>query len=302
MNQEHDTQSPEETENSARPSFGAELRRVREQSGQTVDEIASALFVRPHLIAALETEDLSVFSAPVYAMGLLRSYSRLLEIRPEPLLAALESMEAGHDPVLTSISKEARSVAAANGRQFRAGLMVGAVVLIIAVVVGFYQSASEDAPMTPATSSEGAGAEAEPEAGLGPENVKATSDASDSTAPELGDDSKADAVNDSGNADVKADSGDQPSPSTDVAEPEANLLLTFETDSWAEVHDAGGRRLLTRVGRAGQKLSLQGQPPFDVRLGYAPGVRIEYNGQPYVWEQKKGSRVAHLQVGAVSNP
>ncbi len=100
----------------------------------------------------------------------------------------------------------------------------------------------------------------------------------------------------------KEESEEEASPAEDPKKLEVSLLLIFDTDSWAEVHDAAGRRLLTRVGRAGQKLSLLGEPPFDVRLGYAPGVRIEYNGQPYVWERNKRSRVAHLKVGAAANP
>jgi len=298
MNQEYETQSQDESENTVRPSFGAELRRAREQRGQSVEEVANALFVRPQLIAALESEDLSIFSAPVYAMGLLRSYARLLEIRPDPLLAALEGLERGHEPVLSSVNKISRSASSASGRQFMAGLVVGAVVLVIAVGVGFYQSRDGDnKAASPVTSSEVVGAGTE--AGSPADDVKASAAMNDSTVAEpIG----GDATTEPGATAVKPDAGEEPDSSTAVAEPEANLLLIFETDSWAEVHDAGGRRLLTRVGRAGQKLSLLGRAPFDVRLGYAPGVRIEYNGMPYVWEQKKGARVAHIQVGAASKP
>ncbi|MBI1196147.1 MAG: DUF4115 domain-containing protein [Gammaproteobacteria bacterium] len=307
MNQEHDIHSPDESESTALPSFGTELRKARERAGQSVEEVANALFVRPHLISALENEDLSVFSAPVYAMGLLRSYARLLGIRPEPLLAALEGMEAGHEPVLVSVSHSTRAVTAANSRRSTVGMMVGAGVLLLILGVGLYLNGGDDEQRNAATGTENTGSGMEQQASV-PEDLKATPEEAETAVAEsegdgnlgAGIDSRADQAPVAAD-DAKADAVDEPT-STDIAKPQASLLLIFETDSWAEVHDAESSRLLTRVGRAGQKLSLQGQPPFDVRLGYAPGVRIEYNGQPYVWEQRKGSRVAHILVGAVNKP
>lgn len=57
------------------------------------------------------------------------------------------------------------------------------------------------------------------------------------------------------------------------------LALEFVKDSWVEVVDARDHILAVSLQRAGSRLDLEGQPPFEVRLGYAPGVRITYRGE-----------------------
>ena len=301
MNQEHDTLSSLESEDTVPLSFGAELRQAREQGGQTVDEVASVLFVRPQMISALEAEDLTVFSAPVYAIGLLRSYARLLDIPLDPLLAALEAMEVGHEPQLTSISKAVHP-ASVGGRSIAMGLIAVAAIVALGIGVVFFQGGEGD-------SQDPSDMVAEDTETRSSTNLvdDAASDIPDTPLPDSSIVERANIGADvpEGDASAATQADEAVTETAPVEDPRAtdvSLLLIFDTDSWAEVHDAAGRRLLTRIGRAGQKLSLMGQPPFDVRLGYAPGVRIEYNGQPYVWEQSKRSRVAHLQVGAAAKP
>jgi cytoskeleton protein RodZ len=57
------------------------------------------------------------------------------------------------------------------------------------------------------------------------------------------------------------------------------LVLRFSADSWVEVRDASGDRLLYQLGRTGQQRAVRGDPPFDIFLGFADGVSIEFDGE-----------------------
>ena len=59
------------------------------------------------------------------------------------------------------------------------------------------------------------------------------------------------------------------------------LELTFEQESWAEITDARGERLLFGLSAAGRNVTVRGEPPFAVVLGNADAVRLTVDGEPY---------------------
>ncbi|CAN5262858.1 DUF4115 domain-containing protein [soil metagenome] len=61
----------------------------------------------------------------------------------------------------------------------------------------------------------------------------------------------------------------------------ASLTLDLASDSWVEITDAQGERLLFGLMDAGATRSVTGAPPFDVVIGSAEGVRVEVDGRPY---------------------
>ena len=85
----------------------------------------------------------------------------------------------------------------------------------------------------------------------------------------------------------------------EVADPEtAQLTFTFEEDSWVRVLDANGRRLFRDLGRAGRVASVTGETPFAVVVGFAPGIRVEFDGEVVDLEPHTNSRdVADLRIG-----
>ena len=87
----------------------------------------------------------------------------------------------------------------------------------------------------------------------------------------------------------------------EVADPETapgQLKFTFEEDSWVRVLDANGRRLFRDLGRAGRVATVTGEKPFEVVVGFAPGVRVELDGEVVDLEPHANSRdVADLWIG-----
>lgn len=71
-------------------SVGTQLQKAREQHGLTTEEVAQALHIPHKQIQALEEDtSASVFSAPVYAFGALRSYASWLSLDTRSLERAL---------------------------------------------------------------------------------------------------------------------------------------------------------------------------------------------------------------------
>jgi cytoskeleton protein RodZ len=60
------------------------------------------------------------------------------------------------------------------------------------------------------------------------------------------------------------------------------ITLRFKAESWVEVRDANGERLIYQLQGAGSSRAVRGTPPFRLFLGYADGVQIEVDGQPLV--------------------
>jgi cytoskeletal protein RodZ len=69
-------------------SIGAQLAILRQQKGYTVEYIASKLNLRAKIIELIEADDYHELNGAVFVMGYLRSYSRLLDVSPDPFLAA----------------------------------------------------------------------------------------------------------------------------------------------------------------------------------------------------------------------
>lgn len=59
------------------------------------------------------------------------------------------------------------------------------------------------------------------------------------------------------------------------------LLIKANDESWAEVVDANGYQLLYYPLRAGMVRRVQGQAPFRVKLGYAPGIDLSLNQERF---------------------
>jgi cytoskeletal protein RodZ len=71
--------------------LGNTLSRARRARAITLEDVERDTHVSRRYLQALENEDFSLFPAPVYARGFLRTYSRYLGLNPEELLRIFPS-------------------------------------------------------------------------------------------------------------------------------------------------------------------------------------------------------------------
>lgn len=78
---------------------------------------------------------------------------------------------------------------------------------------------------------------------------------------------------------------------------QGQVSVQFVADCWTQVSDASGKVLFSGLKRKGDNLSVAGKPPFAVRLGYARGAQVSYNGQPVDVAPFTSGETARLKLG-----
>ncbi|MBV4520194.1 helix-turn-helix domain-containing protein [Pseudomonas sp. SWRI74] len=91
-----------------------------------------------------------------------------------------------------------------------------------------------------------------------------------------------------------------PSPAPVAAAPAAGqgqVQIQFTADCWTQVTDGSGKVLFSGLKRKGDNVSVSGKPPFAVRLGYARGAQVNYNGQAVDVAPFTSGETARLKLG-----
>lgn len=104
-------------------------------------------------------------------------------------------------------------------------------------------------------------------------------------------------------APVQAIAAPVPAPVVAAAEPaavpagSAKVAIQFTADCWTQVSDGNGKVLFSAIKRKGDNLELTGKPPFAVRLGFARGAQVSYNGQAVDVAPFTSGETARLKLG-----
>jgi cytoskeleton protein RodZ len=267
---------------------GRRLREARELQGLKMEDIAERLHLQQAQVEALENDDYARFSAPIFISGYLRNYARLLGLDPEAVVRALERQGLEQPPILSELTAKMPSMRQRRGPspRTRAALVAGgtlAFLLLLWVVLRPADTGSgEDGAKPPP-----APAAAAPEV---PPAVEVIAAAKPKTAaapaqpPAL-------AAQGTPEDEIR----EEPPPNPD--EPMDELVLRFSGESWVEVADVTGRRMAYRMANFPDVLRLRGLAPFDILLGNARNVSIEYNGRPYENVPISRTNVASFRLG-----
>lgn len=74
------------------------------------------------------------------------------------------------------------------------------------------------------------------------------------------------------------------------------IRLSFSRESWVEVRDASGAIVFSQLNPAGSERTVRGQPPFQVTVGNAGGVNVNYNSKDIDLGPHTRSDVAHITL------
>ena len=85
------TTTDEKNLTSKKENPGAQLGQVREKKGLTKEHVASKLHLRVKIIELLEKDDYEQMPEPVFIMGYIRAYAKLLAVSPEPYIEAFNN-------------------------------------------------------------------------------------------------------------------------------------------------------------------------------------------------------------------
>ena len=262
----------------AREPPGAQLMAARRAQGLSLGDIARQLKLSVRQIEALERDDYTAFSGPVFVRGFLRNYAKLLHLDPDILVTgAAIPATAGGANAAPSAPVPLQESAADRGRRVSPGTLVGAAVLLVLLVAAIYETREKPSPVsrTPVEPSPPAVA-ATPQHADSPPGASVEGSPAQSPIPAA--------------PPAAAGTAALPVPGPAAAVPAepvlgataapAQVKLAFDGESWVEIKDKSGTVILSRLNAGGSERVVEGEPPLTLVIGNAHAVRLSFRNKP----------------------
>jgi len=271
---------------------GAALRQARADLKLAPEDVAGILHLSARQIVALENDDYASLPGPTYVRGYLRGYAQLLGLSAEPIVESYNRLVATRKPV--DLGKLAPKPEIRSDHQLVKFGTAAVVALILGLSAVWWQEQDEPAPpvvvQAPvATEPEEIAGPLIPETDV-PAPIAGTGTAA--TKPVVAPTPPAATTNV-----PVAPAVSEPKPVVPITGPRGRLTIQTTLDSWADVRDANGNRLLYRVVPAGNTEAVEGVAPLSVFLGNAEGVRVEYNGEVQDIARYRRGDIARFTLG-----
>lgn len=313
---------------------GESLRKAREDRGWTVSEVAAQLNLTPQRLTQIEQGAFDQLPGHTFARGYVRAYGKLLEIDQSRLVLEFDQFT-GSDAAGSSVHSLGHIEEPVSYSQ-RILRTVSFVLLLALAALGFYwwqeqaQSKPDDLAVVGIEQIEVEGADGttqihqfdEPEdqavlaaqadgevslpllAAPGEEQpaavVPAEPGTSESPLPAATTPAAAPAESTATQEEPAVSAPQQTSAATPpVAAGEALVSVTYVADCWTQLTDATGKVLFSALKRKGETLELAGKPPFELRLGFARGAQVSYNGQAVDVAPFVSGETARLKLGGI---
>ena len=110
-----------------------------------------------------------------------------------------------------------------------------------------------------------------------------------------------DAIDSSAQIDSVAPDAEQEAPAFSLPrltlEGNDRIVLSFTADCWFEIKNVDGEMLHADLGRSEQVREYFGQGPFSIKLGFAQGAAVEFNGASVALAPHTRNNVAKLVLG-----
>ncbi len=305
-----------ETQEVKLDSPGKMLRAAREACGKTIAEISSQLRLRKDVIEDLENDRHERLPAPIFVRGYIRSYSALVSLDGSKVNASYAQYVENQD-------QEIHLGAARTPPQARAGihfkgknilpLLVAGGVLLLAIILWFaLGSGDKDQANVDTTSTQ-----VEP----WPAEIKNQAQVAEPVEPSVPAEAPVNELKEPVQAPAQAPVVEEKveanaqqvmeseeavadEPAEKTAEPVGprvdKLSFFFDADSWVDVRDFNGKRLIYRMVKSGGRRTVSGTPPFRITLGNAPMTRLLRNGAEVDLGKYTRGNVAKFSLGKVS--
>lgn len=271
---------------------GEQLRLAREARGLQIGDISQTLKLGPRQVEALESGDWNGLPGHTFIRGFVRNYARLMQLDPAPMMAQLDrtlekpvSNLGMQDTGPAPMPDSGGSGVSRRDRQFML-LGVGLVVLaalaytlmpadlsalrstVQSLLDSFARKEAAEQVAAPAATSSQPAAANEPvfPPGATQQQVmypQVLAPAETPTAPA-----------------AQGGAGQEAAPAPAAAAVAPQLRFLFDKESWIEVRDRDNKVVFSQRLSAGAEQAVSGQGPLSLTVGYAPGVRLFWRGQP----------------------
>ena len=267
---------------------GAALLKERRRQGLSLGDVSRQLKLSVRQVEALERDDYSAYKGPVFIHGFIRNYAKLLELDPEPLIRATDSLL--NPPVIpAAVPREIE-----HSRPVRAGKRhnrlwpAAAVVFLVGIALAVYFGSRRAADAPRSTPTVAAGDKPAPAPKIATETkAGAGTKARSESRPEVESAAKPAAkpaaklaAKPETKSEAKTERVERRSPLETGAAKAAGSVgrvtvrMIFEQESWVEIKDRAGNTIFGQLNPAGSRRSVSGESPLSVVVGNAEGVRL----------------------------
>ncbi|MDR3428562.1 RodZ domain-containing protein [Silvimonas sp.] len=280
---------------------GARLKAQREALGLSLEHVAAQLKLSSRQIASIEADHFDQLPGNTFARGFVRNYARLLHLDPAPVLADLESLLPRErvQVALPHLVEESNSFSLGGGGGVGSGKVLGwlgfvlAFVAAVAAIFWYLQQ-----PPSPELAATQTASEPQIEMASAPADVVATaSEVAVASAATMAESASQVAVAVAASKPVPvAVASVVATAAVASAVENGDLRIVADADTWVQVVDAKGTKLVSNLLTAGTDRSFGGVPPYHVRIGNAPKTKIWLRGQAVDLTQYTKTDVASLEL------
>ena len=238
---------------SAPGGSGAALLVERRRQGLSLGDISRQLKLSVRQVEALERDDYSGFTGPVFVHGFIRNYAKLLNLDPGPLIRAADQILNPPPPPSAPVTAIASPPEVPRRKiGMVPAVSAGAAVLVVVAVAVSVGNRGDQKP--------------EPEQPViaAIEQVAQPREPAPAPKPAAAQPAARPAA---GHA-VAGEQGER-----------ATLRMVFDQESWVEIKDRNGNTIFGQLSPAGSRRSVSGEPPFEVVVGNAAGVRLTFKDE-----------------------
>ncbi|RQU79143.1 DUF4115 domain-containing protein [Burkholderia cenocepacia] len=292
-------------------AVGSRLAQLRETKGWSVDDVSARLKVAPQKLRALEAGDISHLPGVTFALGVVRSYAKMLGVDPEPFAQALRrergvpevdlSMPASSG---TDLPRGRVSIPLGGSSRHHPWLWGTGIVIVAVVAVLMWHTGGDSSSLLArfkggdAEHASAASAAASSSAEEAATNGASTAVANEVPAPAAASAAPAQTIASAvpaPAAPVATAAASQPVAETAaastaapaqpasvvVAAGQSMVELKVKQDCWFSVRDKNGKELFSALVRAGETKQVAGDGPFKVTIGNKAGLdAVAFDGKP----------------------
>ncbi|WP_460755498.1 RodZ domain-containing protein [Marinomonas epiphytica] len=301
--------------------IGETLSTQRESLGLDQRQLASELKISIEQVRALEANEFNYFRSPTFVRGFLKSYCRVVQLDASVLIAAFNSLQSDAKPTIQPVDKV--------NKQSQLGdpfiVLISIVIIAVLVFLAFWWpsfSSDEDSleePLDAATETQAEEAQEDLSVLAGvPAPVQAEEPLAIDASQSIPSESQSDQIDvvtglSAEQVALLKEAGVEEeviASATKIPEPEVESPVTpvvpaydheiemqFVADCWTEVRDNNGKILYSGVKSAGSSLTLNGEGPYRVVLGFARGVSsLIYKGEEFDFSSYVSKDLARFEL------
>ena len=265
---------------------GRRLMEARNALNLSRDDVAQQLKLKMNTVIAIEEDRIEELPAPMYVIGYLRNYAKLLKIPHEPIVNSFEQLQIEPPPIINEVVKPQNK--GNSAKLVKWGSIAISLVLLAGFVSWLVSQDFDFIGQMPVS-----GEKETVVSDIVPDNQQVVETEKQEVIELLPTESSQQpvALADQTSEEVT----DTEAPSFLVTD-KSKIVLTLTDDCWVEIIDSSGNKVIYNLLTIGKPYTFYASPPFSVFLGNAEAVSMSINDKSYDISQHIRGELARFEI------